>query len=353
MRPMSWKSWLLLLLTLSSSVSPGQTAALIGLRHDAFSSDDGKGNPIRYSTLLITVRDGRATLAANLPALVVPRKDGFWRVGYLPGDYGSDGLPYAIPALSGPPAPPKTNGTGHRDDSEDDCSSSSGAVIDFVDPEIISIVDVSESTCGTHPTHTLDHATYRLDDLKKPLDITTVLGDSAKAALLKSFPAAQSENDECPPVDDPDTTEWGIKWSPGNWILLSKVTRSQACGGDNDYEVDFTVPSPVLGGRFGRHALSPLRDSVLAQKLAAEKFDFALSPAHDVLVFFGNPIRVFRFEDQRLSASSLLSVSDRSSSLPVMVQWATGKYVTEWERKLKEIGAKQAKEQNAAQPGHP
>jgi hypothetical protein len=188
---------------------------------------------------------------------------------------------------------------------------------------------MSESTCGVHPTHTLDHVTYRFDDLKKPLDIATALGDGAKAALLRSFPTSRSENDESAPVDNPEPTEWGIRWSPGKWILLSKVTRSQASGGDNDYEVNFELPVSVLGGRFGRHALSPLRDSTLAKKLAAEKYDFALSPGRDVLVFLGNPIRVFRLVDQRLSASSLLSESDRgNSALPIMVQWAQGKYVT-------------------------
>lgn len=352
---MSIKALLLFLLTLLPQVSVGQTAALIGLRHDAFSSDDGKWFPISYSTLLITVQDGRATLTADIPALVVPRKDGFWRLGYLPGSDTSDDTLYAIPALSSSPTAPKTKGINPQDDSEDACSSSSGAVIDFVNPEIISIVDMSESTCGMHPAHTLDHLTYRLDDLKRPLDIATVLGDGAKAALLRSFPAAQADNDECAPVNDPEPTEWGIRWSPGKWILLSKVTRSQASGGDNDYEVNFDLPRSVLGGRFGRHALSPLRDSALAKKLAAENYDFAMSPGRDVLVFLGNPIRVFRLADQRLSASSLLSVSNGgNSAFPIMVQWATGKYVTEWERKVKEIGAKLPTEQNAAaQPGKP
>jgi len=98
-----------------------------------------------------------------------------------------------------------------------------------------------------------------------------------------------------------------------------------------------------------------LHDSALAKKLAAERYDFALFPGRDVLVFFGNPIHVLGLDGNGSLRSSLLSVSHGSNNaLPIMVQWATRKYLTEWQGKLQEIGPRLPNEQNAAaQPGNP
>jgi hypothetical protein len=58
-----------------------QAAVLIGLH---VNDSDGEGeHPPSYRTLLITFRDGKAQLAADLPDLIIPRRDGFWRAGTL------------------------------------------------------------------------------------------------------------------------------------------------------------------------------------------------------------------------------------------------------------------------------
>lgn len=76
---------------------------LIGLH--VYTGDDGNGEQqSSYRTLLVTFHDGKAQLAADLPDLIVPRKDGFWRVGTLhkgpPGKYGAQEFVYAVPARS-------------------------------------------------------------------------------------------------------------------------------------------------------------------------------------------------------------------------------------------------------------
>ena len=81
----------LVILSLWIPQAPAQSAVLIGLHVNT--RDDGNGKqPSSYRTFLITFRDGKAQLAADLPDLIVPRKDGFWRVGTLhkgpPGKHG-------------------------------------------------------------------------------------------------------------------------------------------------------------------------------------------------------------------------------------------------------------------------
>src|SRR5579862_6818092 len=67
-------------LLLGIRYAPAQSAVLIGL-HVEVPDDGNVAPPPSYRTLLITFRDGKAQLAADLPDLIVPRKDGFWRVG--------------------------------------------------------------------------------------------------------------------------------------------------------------------------------------------------------------------------------------------------------------------------------
>jgi len=57
-----------------------QTAALIGLRLESYDDKHSTRNPPSYRTVLITFRDGKARHGCRYTRLIVPRKDGFWRV---------------------------------------------------------------------------------------------------------------------------------------------------------------------------------------------------------------------------------------------------------------------------------
>jgi hypothetical protein len=346
---MNGKIVALLLLTLPVPMTAAQTAVLIGLRHDSYSSDDGKWNPASYSTLLLTLRDGEAQVAANVPALIVPRKDGFWRLGVLHSGTDSDfeEKEYAIPAGSPVPAPTGSASTGSQPgDSGTTCSTSSESTIEFASSEIISVKHEDNSDCGVHPAGSIAYATYKIDDLSKPLEIAAVLGRAASGAQIKSVPAPYS--DECEILGRPDAKGWGIQWSPGQWVVMSTYSMSHACGGDQAYELNLAAPASLVGSGFGRKALSPPSGSATAKKLVSEQYDLVLAPGRDFLIFFGNPITVFGVNGQELSAAPVLSAaSEVRNSTPVMVQWALGKHVTEWESALREIAAKAARERDA------
>src|SRR5207253_9014516 len=74
---------ILFALSVSRLATPAQTAVLIGLHLNSRTDEKGTSHPPSYRSLLITFRNGRAQLAADIPDLVVPRKAGFWRVGSL------------------------------------------------------------------------------------------------------------------------------------------------------------------------------------------------------------------------------------------------------------------------------
>jgi hypothetical protein len=318
---------------LGASMALGQTAALIGLQQEPYYEHE-KWIPTSYRTLLVTFRDGKARLAADVPALIVPRKDGFWRLGVLQKGNDDESI-YAIPALSKPPVPSPA-ASRDRGDLDSDCELSSAETIEFVNPEIVSVEDQEESSCGMHPSHTLLYGTYRIDDLKTALEITTVLGAAAGVAQTRSAPEPDP-GDDCGVLDPPDSRNWGIKWSPGKWSVLSVYSTSQACGGDHSYEVKFTPPAPVVGSV---STLAPRTGAAMAKKLSSLQRGSVLTPSGDFLITFGNPIEIFRVDAQPLSAAPVRSIaSAENSAFPVMVQWALGKHVIQWEAALNQIGA--------------
>ena len=116
-----------------------QSAVLIGLHVEV--QDDGNGPPpSSYRTLLITFRYGKAQLAADLPDLIVPRKDGFWRVGTLhkgpPGKYQAQDFVYAAPAR----AVPHATGEYHPANPDWNCSETDQATIEFVSPSAVRLL---------------------------------------------------------------------------------------------------------------------------------------------------------------------------------------------------------------------
>jgi hypothetical protein len=326
---------------LGASMALGQTVALIGLQQEPHYEHE-KWIPTSYRTLLITFRDGKVRLAADVPALIVPRKDGFWRLGVLQKGNDDESI-YAIPAFSKPPVPSPAV-SRDRGDPDGDCALSSDETIEFVNPEIVSVEDQEESNCGMHPSHTLRYGTYRIDDLKTSLDITTVLGAAAGVAQTKGAPEPDP-GDSCGVLDPPDSRTWGIKWTPGKWTVLSVYSTSQACGGDHSYEVKFTPPASVVGSV---PTVSSRTGAAMAKKLSSLQRDSVMTPAGDFLITFGNPIEIFRVNGQQPSAAPVLSIANaENGASPAMVQWALGKHVIQWEAALNEIGATLAQRSEA------
>ena len=137
----------LVILSLWIPQAPAQSAVLIGLHVNT--RDDGNGKqPSSYRTFLITFRDGKAQLAADLPDLIVPRKDGFWRVGTLhkgpPGKHGTQEFVYAVPVRSVPHAV----GEYHPDNPDWNCSETDQATVEFVNPDLLSISYLTEPACS-------------------------------------------------------------------------------------------------------------------------------------------------------------------------------------------------------------
>ncbi len=325
-----------------------QTAVLIGLHQTAWDDETGTTHPPSYRTFLITFHGGNAQLAADIPDLVVPRKDGFWRVGSLRKGEGCAGsyqeFVYGVPIRS----VPKAVGEYHPDTPGNGCEFDE-AIIEFVNPELLS-VSYAQQFFASLETESW-HATYKLDDLDRPLDITTVFGSAAWLAQTTADALSKAGNAEglkdCSGVSEPDSTNWAIERSGGqhivsdsSWILVSNYSAPHVCNGGDRYEIKFQIPKSVTGTEYHASTLATLLKSPAAKKAGIYSNEAALlTPAGDFLVVFNEAaaLNIFEVKQQTLTAAPILAVSPESNL--VMIQWALGKHVAEWETELRRIAS--------------
>jgi hypothetical protein len=348
----------LVILSLWIPQAPAQSAVLIGLHLNAW--DDNQGmHPPSYRTFLVTFRDGKAQLAADIPDLIVPRKDGFWRVGALhkgpPRDGGYQEFIYAAPVRSVPHAVGEYSPKPVPEDPDSNCSPTNDATIEFVNPDLLSASYLTEPGCSLEVQ--VQHATYKLDELEKELDITAILGPAAWDAEKKADALAKVEADQSPDclgISKPDSTNWGIERSgrlprgeAKEWVLVSDFNTPHVCSGGDSYEIRFAIPESLTGPTY--HASTLL--SLLKSKVAKDNYvlpgEAVLTPTEDFLVAFGHEFsygeaaRIYAIKQQAIDPKPALSVFT-STSLSwgfnvVMVQWALGKHDHEWESELQSL----------------
>jgi hypothetical protein len=324
--------------------APAQAAVLIGLH--VYTGDDGNGEQQpSYRTFLITFRDGKAQLAADLPDLIVPRKDGFWRVGTLhkgpPGKYGAQEFVYAVPARSVPHAVGE-----YQPDNPDwgTCAETDQATIEFVNPDLLSVSYFTEPACSLEVE--LDHGTYKLDELEKELDITAFLGAGAWDAEKRADASAKADNEispDCLGVSKPDPTNWGIMGfsrAPGRvdnaWVLVSDFNGPHVCHDGKTYEIKFPIPESITGPTYHADTLLSLLQSNGAKDNHTVATEALLSPAGDFLVDLSYGA-IFSIKQRGIEPKPVLAPSTNLESNVVMVQWALGKHVREWEAELQSL----------------
>ena len=338
----------LVVLSLWIPLAPTQSAVLIGLHVDDLDQANGQPPP-SYRTLLIIFHDGNAQLAADLPDLIVPRKDGFWRVGTLhkgpPGKYQAQEFVYAVPVRSVPQAV----GEYHPPNPDWNCSETDQATIEFVNPDLLSVSYFTEPACSLEVEY--HHGTYKFDELEKELDITSVLGAPAWDAEKKAAARAKSDHafsdlSNCEGVSRADSSNWGIQRSsrlPRSqakpWVLVSDYSSPHVCGDGQAYEIKFPVPESLTGPTYHASTLVSLLKSKVAEDNYILPGEALLTPGGDFLVAFGYspPVRIFAIKQQRIEPKPALSAPTNLESNVVMVQWALGKHVREWESELQSL----------------
>lgn len=355
-----------------STASAQRSGLLLG-----FSTDSG------YRTLWIAPVNGKVSVAAAQPMLIVPRPDGFHHLGVVKrcslqetGEIPESG-PYVneedilVDLRLGAPATEvdsamqscdlawKSVGAQHdsvaRADSialsrartaQDSAMFQGGsddegsAVCNF---DALSITYVSSRYLSTYEgygsTEFCNPGRYTSSYRRR-----TFHRDTGDVALLPLLPAAaakrlvarwEKEKGECALEDSPDAS-WGVVRALGEWQAAFETSGATACRGESGqseqgFSIVQRVPPPVAQREPAERWMPALR------KAYPKLDDVFVSPAGDLVV-----ARV----GQRLSAhhplkgalgEPVLEVDLHPGATVVMAEWATGAHVDRWTRELSAV----------------
>jgi hypothetical protein len=350
----------LVILTLWISQAPAQSAVLIGLHRNAW--DDNQGmHPSSYRTFLVTFHNGKAQLAADIPDLIVPRKDAFWRVGALhkgpPRDGGYQEFIYASAVRSVPHAVGKYNPEPVPENPDSNCSPTNEATIEFVNPDLLSASYLTEPGCSLEVQ--FQHATYKPDELEKEPDIAAILGPAAWDAEKKAGALAKVKADKSPTASESQNRTPQIAASSALAGCLEARPKHGVSSAPSIHRT-FVVTAIRMRSSSPFQNLSPdppttrvLCLSLLKSKVAKDNYilpgEAVLTPAGDFLMAsghefsYGEAVRVYALKQQAIEpgpALSVLTSTSLGSGFNVaMVQWALGKHVPEWESELQSLRA--------------
>jgi hypothetical protein len=373
-----------ILMVVSASALAQQSGLLLGL--SGLECNDDSCTPVAR-TLWIAPQNDSVKLLATLKDLVVPRRDGFWRVAVrkycqqpdwsissedhllmvpvnqpLPRPQGDliscdeaikkaqknyDAL-MAKP-LSGNAADDFEANNAKLHGAADECVADS-ITINFVNPDYISFSSGEAVDCGAHPDGSVSYQVSPLGDQNRsPLPLS-FLADAkaketydllAKRALIDNANSAEenhpkynitqdlkdlSEEDfACfPKFSDSD---WFISRAGGRWAAKGGINTHRLCGG----EVQFDLPAGLLHS-LGIHE-SAEADLPALQKQLPDALDAFWSPQKDMVVVLtrNQSLKVFRPQQAKLGPPVLtVPLNQPLQERVVMAEWALGSNVNRW-----------------------
>lgn len=368
------------------SATPGQSSAstqegiLLGF------STGGPNHDNHYAAQQLStawiVRDGASVrVEAILPFLVVPRADGFWRVGIesaceMYGDKNEfrsiRNIVWSVPVDSTPrltqgpdcPVRPQVQDQSNSNDEESELTNGqkvdgytdclySIRTLSFVSPNYIAEAAEEANTedCEarggrqaiwsrvlaiTSPQMTESDASEKRDPVAKALsDFAEKDPKQAEKAFKQAFAAGQKSLEgsglNCPDADV-DYEAWQINRKDGAWT--PRISQELVLGNGSECSIDEPVPVHLPVSLVGNNRIVP--DFSQLKKAVPELTDAFTSPHGDTtIVIAGSRMLVFDVSEGRLGAK-LLDVGFPAGTTPVMEQWALGVHMKTWTQQVQQ-----------------
>ncbi len=337
------------LIAVSAASAAGQSGVLVGV-----------AKPGGYETLWI-VRDASRPLRATIPALLVPRADGWWRVGTAPicptggPDDQTMNVLWRVRADSAPviaeichelprgelPQPIYAEDSTARDSLSKELVRCSWSEIDikFVSSEYLAIGERSGQTEDCEPRGGRWYQSYYVSRFNGDSSLALSRFSASKIDSVARLALARSAKDLakdelCTNVVEgfnPDELiEIGAQWYPsrvdGRWraVLIEEL-------GTGDCQLLPVIDVPLASTLTGHDSLRPAW-TVLTKQVKGVQDAFT-SPRGDLgIVRSADSLSVHLVAGERLGK--------RIGAIPfgqreiVMVQWATGRNVARWNEEI-------------------
>jgi hypothetical protein len=332
---------------------------------------------------------------AELPDLVVPRSDGFWRVGVhtycQPPDnwtIATEDVLIAVPVSKRPAVKEglipceqakgiaeekyrqlvsKKNGS-NKDDVDLAMAKADGPAyqcdsveitIEFLNPFYVSLSNGYETLCGVHPDGRVDYGVWRLDSLDQPgVSLSSIFGEKAADAYVSLAKQALVDNANDPFQSDVGRTKPPKTYRtdqsleelsmgdsgcfPGDvndreWYISRHEGRWIEQGGIFTHRLCGVVEFPLRSKMFTWSVIDksvPL-DMKWLRSLLPNARDAFWSPRKDLLVVLtkNDSLSVFKPVGEKIGRP-LLTLPLTQQEVPVMAEWALGAGVERWTREL-------------------
>lgn len=331
---------------------------LLGIRLGA-SSDDRAEYPVpsRYRTLWI-VKAGRAVrLVSSADLLIVPRSDGFWRIGGVEHRFSETYTEELIWVSS------RLDQSVRMIDDASGCRGRSFAQVEFVAGEYLAYAGGSKSNCGDKDNDWFSPSVGRMTELQgqafgigpDSVDISEPFGQRGMEALTRTVQAlnrrrVRADNDPNPDAGLPEEPwepvgrDWGLRWESTSLSVFGYGTRYRHDG------FFARLPLSPSEATFGRHSRQLAPRAITS--VAADATGAFLSPVGGLLVVV-TPREVLAFAASsppfgipalRINIGSFGDSGEATGwgaprgTAPVMAEWATGKYVATWTDAVRDLG---------------
>jgi hypothetical protein len=302
-----------------------RSGILLGLRK-IVQDEKGENTDISYRTLWIPSRNRELGTIKEMKQLFLPRKSGFWEIGYSKGVAGGKALGklYANPAIDSY--------------SEGDTSFERGLVEDigrrkinfvlenYIGTEYEYVDEVSHKKSFKLQVLTIDNITSG-----RGVNISDILGEEGYNSLIRSsqsFLSYLDKNRVSVLEKLPKENNFTLNRRNGHWIMKGRLNTIKA---EKDYdEEEFNVYLSTTKGLINFDELY-IPWNVIKSKVP-EALDAYTSPNKDIaLIITANSIYVYAIDKGALMEKPIKKISIQEGESVIMAEWATGEYTEKWD----------------------
>lgn len=289
-----------------------------------------------YRTVWVVTNSRASAVQAYGPTIVVPRRSGFWQVDVdtLHGGRArqvEQNILLAWPAGHKRPRPVlDTAEVAYCDGPEPPRAAGTGIEVLFVGPEHVAVRREFHDECGAYPNFVERLAVLPLEQTADAVGIESLLGPRSRLALQR---AATNWLEGIPPEDRDayapvETADWGIVRGPSAWQVLGHLGPSTNIAQNAESTFPSTISPPATITGFLEPATTLAPDPAVLTVLVAPSGDLTVSLMRSGRLL----IRRSRARTTVVTHVALAGVDS-----VVLVQWATGRHVADWTRRLHEI----------------
>jgi len=214
-------------------------------------------------------------------------------------------------------------------------STESYRTITFLDPDYISLDDLTDYEGGVHPDADIKYEVLPLDSLgSEAISIGAILGEGGREAFRRALEAGSKKS----PCGEPKTTDernWKIFRKSGHWTARGWASTHRLWRFGFEFDIPVALPRSLVGPDELRFDFQEITKQVSGARdaFSAPGQDLLVVLKIDELLVFephgrtlGNP----RARAHLRGEAAEMETGPDTLERPVMAQWAIGRHVQRW-----------------------